>query len=97
MTRPDAADRTVRQRVVVRGRVQGVGFRASCARRAWQAGAAGWVRNLPDGAVEAVFEGPAPVVEALVDWCRAGPPAARVDAVSCVVEHPAGERGFTIR
>ncbi len=90
---PDAA----RRRVVIDGRVQGVGFRASCARRAVDAGLAGWVRNLPDGRVEAVFEGPAPAVDAVVEWCRQGPPLARVTRITSDNEPAVSERGFTVR
>ena len=88
---------TVRRRVVVRGQVQAVGFRASCARRARQAGVAGWVRNTPDGAVEAVFQGQAAPVDAMVAWCRQGPPMARVTGVQCTDEAPRPDDGFIIR
>lgn len=93
------ADRAgaVRRHVLVHGRVQAVGFRASCARRALQAGLGGWVRNTPDGSVEAVFEGDAGEVEALVSWCGTGPSLARVARVEVNDEAPQGERGFTIR
>jgi len=86
----------VRTRVIVRGRVQGVGFRYDTARRAGSLGLAGWVRNRSDGAVEAVFEGPSDRVESLVDWCRRGPAGARVDAVEAHREPPAGEREFRV-
>ena len=65
-------------RVFVSGRVQGVFFRYSCAREAAEAGLYGTVRNLADGRVEAVFQGPKPLVERLISWCHDGPPAARV-------------------
>ena len=96
---PSAGDpgTAVRRRVVIAGRVQAVGYRASCAHRAWDAGLAGWVTNLPDGRVEAAFEGPAASVAALVDWCAAGPPLARVTAVAVTDEPPTGELGFAIR
>jgi acylphosphatase len=84
-----ASSADVRLRVVVDGMVQGVGFRASCARRAAQAGLGGWVRNLPDGRVEALFDGPRDAVDALVAWCRQGPPMARVTQVTVVDEPPA--------
>jgi acylphosphatase len=87
----------VRRRVVISGRVQAVGFRASCARRATQAGVSGWVRNTPDGAVEAVFEGTPQAVEALLQWCRGGPPMARVVSVDVAEEQPRGDRGFSVR
>jgi acylphosphatase len=82
----------------VRGRVQGVGFRASCARRARDMGLAGWVRNLPDGSVEAVFEGDDDQVDAITAWCGRGPSMAKVEGVETFAEHPAGDgSGFHIR
>ena len=87
----------VRRRVVIAGHVQAVGFRYSCRNRAVGAGLGGWVRNLPDGRVEAAFEGPAPSVDALVGWCRAGPPMARVTAVAVTEEPPEGATTFVIR
>ena len=86
----------MRARVIVRGRVQGVGFRYDVALRARSLGVAGWVRNRSDGAVEAVFEGPSDRVESLLDWCRRGPAGARVDAVEAEREPPAGETGFRL-
>ena len=68
--------------MVVSGRVQGVWFRESTRRRAEELGVAGWVRNLPDGRVEACFEGAAAAVEAAVAFVRDGPPLARVDEAS---------------
>jgi acylphosphatase len=65
--------------VTVHGRVQGVAFRHYTHRRALELGVCGWVRNLPDGTVEGLFEGDEPAVQALVEWCRSGPPAARVE------------------
>lgn len=82
--------------MVVQGRVQGVWFRDSCQRQAGRLGLAGFVTNRPDGAVEAVFEGSPGAVEALVAWCRKGPPSARVDSVEVLSEQPAGERAFRI-
>jgi len=67
--------------VVVHGRVQGVAFRHYTCRQALELGVTGWVRNRPDGAVEGLFEGSDAAVDALLDWCRSGPPAARVDSV----------------
>jgi acylphosphatase len=84
------------KRVIVSGLVQGVGFRYSLAGRAQARDVAGWVRNRPDGSVEALLEGIAAEVEALVDWCRAGPRGARVDRVEVYDERPSGLRGFTI-
>lgn len=85
-----------RVRVTVSGRVQGVFYRATCARLARDAGLSGHVRNLPDGRVEAVFEGSEEDVERLVAWCRTGPETARVDEVEIVAERPIGDAGFRI-
>lgn len=87
----------VRRRVVVHGNVQGVFFRDSCRREASSRGVAGWVTNRPDGAVEAVFEGDADAVQALVDWCGRGPRGADVDSVDEKTEEPEGVSGFEIR
>jgi acylphosphatase len=84
----------VRRRVLVSGLVQGVFFRQSCRRVARQEGVAGWVRNLPDGRVEACFEGPADAVSRLVSWCGHGPPQARVSGVEVFEEPPSGDLGF---
>jgi acylphosphatase len=88
---------TVRRRVRVSGRVQGVWFRESCRREADARGVAGWVRNCPDGKVEAAFEGEPDAVEALVGWCSTGPIRARVVRVEVIDELPAGDTRFTIR
>ena len=73
---------SVIRHVVFRGRVQGVGFRDFVEQQATQFGVEGWVRNRRDGgSVEAVFGGPEPKVAAVIEACRVGPPAARVDAV----------------
>jgi acylphosphatase len=85
-----------RQRIVVRGRVQGVFFRESVRRRAEEAGVAGWVRNNAGGSVEAVFEGDTEAIERLVDFCRTGPRGARVDSVETVDEEPERLRGFRV-
>jgi acylphosphatase len=69
------------RRVVVRGRVQGVGYRAWTEHTALRRGLEGWVRNRSDGSVEAVFAGPATVVEAMIEACRRGPPGAQVHAL----------------
>ena len=85
-----------RVRVTVGGRVQGVFYRATCARLARDAGLAGHVRNLPDGRVEAAFEGADADVDRLVEWCRTGPEMARVDEVETVAEQPRGDREFRV-
>lgn len=86
----------VRRRVIVSGRVQGVWFRGSTEAEARAAGVCGWVRNLADGRVEAVFEGPAPAVDALVAFCRRGPRHARVEGVEVFEEAPEGLAGFRV-
>jgi acylphosphatase len=82
--------------VIVSGRVQGVFFRAETRNRASVLGLAGWVRNNPNGSVEAVFEGERDRVESIVDWCRRGPAHAQVDDVTVAWEDPRGESGFTV-
>jgi acylphosphatase len=86
-----------RRRVVVHGLVQGVFFRDTMRRQAERRGVAGWVRNNPDGSVEAVFEGDDEAVERLVELCREGPRGARVDSVDVLREEPEGLSGFAIR
>jgi acylphosphatase len=86
----------VRKRVVVAGRVQGVGYRMACARQAEAAGVGGLVRNLPDGRVEAVFEGPPESVDTLVAWCERGPSYAHVTRIFVVEEPPIGETVFRV-
>ncbi len=86
--------RLVRAHLLVRGRVQGVFFRASLRRVAVENGVTGWVRNLPDGrSVEAVLEGLREAVERVVCWSLHGPPAARVEEVRVVFEEYRGEFG----
>jgi acylphosphatase len=87
----------IRRRIVVRGRVQGVGFRAAAWRAADRRGVAGWVRNMPDGSVEAVFEGEVDAVRSLVEWCREGPRGASVEDVDVFDEAPEGASGFSVR
>jgi acylphosphatase len=87
---------TVRRRVLVSGRVQGVFFRESCRRVSIDAGVTGWIRNCRDGEVEACFEGEPEAVERLVAWCRVGPPHATVTRVEVVDESPQGESGFRV-
>ena len=87
----------VRRRLRVTGRVQGVWFRESCREVANRLGLAGSVRNRGDGTVEVVAEGPASEVEALVAWCRTGPPAADVTGVEVTEEPPEGLAGFRVR
>ena len=81
---------SIAARVFVSGRVQGVGFRESARRAALERGVVGWVRNLADGRVEALFEGAPWAVRAMVAWCEDGPTFARVDAVEVGWEAPTG-------
>lgn len=87
----------VRFHVLVSGRVQGVFFRDACRRVALERGVKGWVRNLPDGRVEAVFEGPATDVQQLLEWARHGPEWAVVADVAVRAEEPEGLDTFAIR
>ena len=80
--------------MLVSGRVQGVFYRDACREAAQRERVRGWVRNLPDGRVEAVFEGAEPAVELLVAWCHDGPPRAVVTDVAVHSEEVAGEDGF---
>ncbi|MGA6948028.1 MAG: acylphosphatase [Solirubrobacterales bacterium] len=86
-----------RKRVVVSGRVQGVFFRDTTKRRAEAAGVSGWVRNTPEGAVEAVFEGEPDAVEEMVEFSRRGPSRAEVAAVEVTEEQPERLSGFQVR
>jgi acylphosphatase len=88
---------SIRQRVVVRGQVQGVFFRDTTRREAERRDVSGWVCNRRDGAVEAVFEGPADAVGALVEFCSRGPRGAAVAEVDVRGEPPEGLRGFEVR
>jgi acylphosphatase len=87
----------VRYRVLISGRVQGVFFRDTCRRLAVEHGVVGWVRNLPDGRVEAVFEGLADDVRRLVDWAHRGPRLAVVEEVTVEPEPPEGLGAFLVR
>lgn len=79
------------------GRVQGVGFRAWTERRARELGLSGWVRNLRDGTVEAVFHGPDDLVQDMIGHCRRGPTHARVEVLERYEEREAPPPGFLIR
>ncbi len=86
----------VRRRAVVSGRVQGVFFRDGARREAAARGLAGSARNLPDGTVEVVVEGPPASVSALIDWLRRGTPQSQVDDVVVSDEQPEGLTGFRV-
>ena len=85
-----------RRHVVIYGFVQGVGFRFGVERTATARGVAGWVRNRPDGTVEAVFEGERADIEALVEFCRRGPRGAEVERVEVEEDSPEGLVGFRV-
>ena len=90
-------DEVARARVRIRGRVQGVFFRAETRGRAASLGLAGWVENRADGSVEAVFEGARERVESAIRWCGHGPALAHVEQVDVAWEEPRGEAAFAIR
>ncbi|WP_049936132.1 acylphosphatase [Haloplanus natans] len=90
------SDRT-RVRVYVSGRVQGVYYRANTRDAARARNVDGWVRNLDDGRVEAVFEGDEDAVEEMIEWCHTGSPAATVHDVDVSYEEPRNESGFSVR
>lgn len=88
----------VRAHVFVSGRVQGVFFRHETRHKARLRGVKGWVRNLKDGRVEAVFEGEEEAVKELIDFCKCGPPGAKVTKVEVLWENYTGEfRDFEIK
>jgi acylphosphatase len=88
---------SLRRRVVVHGRVQGVFFRDTTEREASRLGVSGWVRNTPEGTVEAVFEGDPDTVERMVSFCKEGPGSADVDRVEVFEEEPEGLSDFAVR
>ncbi len=81
----------VRAHVTISGHVQGVFYRAATQRQANTWGVKGWVRNLPDGRVEALFEGDQAAVQAMVSWCHSGPPNAYVTGVEVSYEPYSGQ------
>ena len=85
---PDMSDDTVTRQLRIHGRVQGVYYRASMVAEATRLGLHGWVRNRADGSVEALAQGGAPAVQALVDWARRGPPQALVERVDVADAEP---------
>lgn len=88
----------IRATITVKGRVQGVGYRANAARQANALGLRGWIRNLPNGDVEALAEGPEETVDRFIQWCHRGPTAAHVTRVNVEQSEATGEyRGFTVR
>lgn len=85
-----------RVHVLVSGKVQGVWFRESTRKEAERLGVGGWVRNLSDGRVEALFTGPSPAVDRMVAWCHRGPDAAQVAAVAATPQEGPEEGGFRV-
>jgi acylphosphatase len=87
----------IRRRILVSGRVQGVGYRDTCRRVATERGVTGWVRNLGDGRVEAVFEGTVEQVDGMVEWARGGPRMAAVADLAVQTEPAEGLAEFVVR
>jgi acylphosphatase len=94
---PRMSPDTIRRRLVVHGKVQGVFYRDSAREVARNEGVAGWAANRSDGSVEVVLEGPAEAVESVVGYCRQGPSSADVESVDEHEETPEGLSGFQIR
>ncbi len=87
-----------RAHVYISGNVQGVFFRDSTRQKAGELGLNGWVKNTPDGRVEALFEGPADAIREMIDWCKEGPSQATVEDVEAEREEPAEDlKGFEVR
>ncbi|MEM1514105.1 MAG: acylphosphatase [Candidatus Thermoplasmatota archaeon] len=86
-----------RVRVRIYGRVQGVWFRVHTKEMADKLGLGGWVKNMPDGSVFAVFEGDEEKIKEMIEWCHHGPPLARVEKVEVEEEELRGEKDFKIK
>ena len=97
MGNPSSAEKVIRTHLWIRGNVQGVGYRFSTVQKAKQLGVNGWVRNLPDGRVEAVFEATQATVDEIIDWCNQGPRSAVVKEIIQRSETPEGIQGFTVQ
>lgn len=97
MSQDHDSDNRTRAHVFVTGRVQGVFYRASTREAAMKRDVDGWVMNLDDGRVEAVFEGSEEAVAAMIEWCQTGSPQASVEDVAVEYGEPHGENGFSIR
>lgn len=97
MPNPSTPHEQIRAHVFISGKVQGVGYRYSTMRQAQRSGVDGWVRNLPDGRVEAAFEGSRKAVEEIINWCHEGATAAVVKDVTVQYEEPEGLQGFETR
>jgi len=97
MPNPSQQQEQIRAHVFITGRVQGVGYRFSTRDEANRLGINGWVRNLSDGRVEALFEGSKAAIEEMIKWCHKGPRAAVVKDVAVEYEEPEGLLGFETR
>ncbi len=97
MTVPDPEHAVVRRHVRVTGRVQNVTYRDSTQEEAQRRGVAGWVRNLPDGSVEAELEGPSSAIDSVLRWMQDGPLLAKVRDLDVSVVPPTGEESFEVR
>ena len=97
MQNSSPSQKRVRAHVFIAGKVQGVGYRYFTMKKASQLHISGWVRNLPDDRVEAVFESDREVVEQIINWCHEGSPAAVVQDVSVEYSEPEGIQGFEVR
>lgn len=97
MQNPSSPQKQVRTHVFISGKVQGVGYRYFTMRKASQLNISGWVQNLPDGRVEAIFEGDREIVEKMINWCYEGSPSAVVGDVNVEYSEPEGLEGFKLR
>jgi len=93
---PTQTSSMVRAHVYISGKVQGVGYRLSTQSEAVKLGIKGWVRNVPNGSVEAIFEGGPTAIEQMIQWCHQGPPAAVVRDVQVEYETPEGLSEFQV-
>lgn len=94
---PGSGPEKTRRHIFVKGRVQGVWYRGACQQQAEALGVCGWARNLPDGRVEVVAEGATEALDRLEEWCREGPPSARVTGAEVWEERAEGLQGFEVR
>ena len=97
MQNSSSPQKLIRVHVFISGKVQGVGYRYFTTKQASQLNISGWVRNLPDGRVEAIFEGEGEVVEKMIKWCHKGSPSAVVEDVSVEYFELEGLQGFEVR
>jgi len=96
MSNSATSQEKIRAHVFISGKVQGVGYRYSTVQQAKQLGVRGWVRNLPDRRVEAVFEGTQDIVKEMITWCRKGPSGSAVQEVKIEYEALENLQGFEV-